>query len=194
MKELLRRAVGGDIAPQELRRRIRGDRGAEMRRRRGIVGLSLVGIASMGVVALYQTGVLRHLPGPPSRRPHFDSERVNGSDEAFGHGMPDGPVALAAHAANLAIAAAGAPERYRTRPWLPLLAALLSGAQAAVAARALLHRMPKEGRAWCAYCIADALTHVGTFALTLPEAARAGAALIRPAGEPPDDFRRRGML
>lgn len=194
MKELLRQAVGGDMAPQELRRRIRSDRGAEMRLRRGIVGLSLVGIASMGVVALYQTGLLRHLPDPPTRRPHFDSEKVNSSDEAFGYGMPDGPIALAAHAVNLAIAAAGPPGRHRTRPWLPLLAALLSGTQAAVAARYLFHQMPKVDRAWCPYCVADALTHFATFALTLPEAARAGAMLVRPAGDLPDDFRRRGML
>lgn len=194
MKELLRRAIGGDMDAQELRRSIQNDDSIEMRSRRGIVGVSLVGIASMGIVALYQTGILRHLPDPPTRRPHFHSDKVNMSDEAFGYGMPDGPIALAAHAVNLALAAAGPPDRHQLRPWLPLLAALLSGGQAAVAAKYLFHQMPKVDRAWCPYCVLDAATHFATFALTLPEAVRAGAALLRPARDLPDELRRHGAL
>jgi hypothetical protein len=33
--------------------------------------------------------------------------------------------------------------------------------------------MPKVDRAWCPYCVLDALTHFATFALTLPEARKA---------------------
>lgn len=176
-KTLMHRTLAGGLPPEELRRRVRSD-AEEMRWRRGIVGASLVGMAAMGVVSLYQTGVIRHLPDPPTRWPHFHSDKVNASPTAFGYGMPDGPITLAAHAVNLALAAAGPPDRYRRRPWLPLLASLLSGAQAAVAAKYLFHQMPYVDEAWCPYCVADALTHFATFALTLPEVAQAMGALV----------------
>lgn len=33
--------------------------------------------------------------------------------------------------------------------------------------------MPKVDKAWCPYCVVDALTHFATVALTIPEAAKA---------------------
>ena len=74
---------------------------------------------------------------------------------------------------HLALAAAGPQERHRRRPWLPIVASLLSGGQAAVAAKHLFHQMPYVDRAWCPYCVTDALTHFATFACTLPGSARA---------------------
>ncbi|HEY1228012.1 MAG TPA: hypothetical protein VGF26_11905, partial [Ramlibacter sp.] len=58
-------------------------------------------------------------------------------------------------------------------PGLPLRATLVAGAQANTAARYLFYTMPKVDKAWCPYCIVDALTHLATVALTLPEARRA---------------------
>ncbi|MGQ9364707.1 vitamin K epoxide reductase family protein [Azospirillum sp. ST 5-10] len=173
VKQVVHRSFAGRLPPQELRRRVQRGRGSEMALRRATVATSLVGMASMAAVTLFQTGVIRRLPDPPTRRPHFDTAKVNGSDEAWGYGMPDGPITLAMHAANLVLAAAGPPERVRTRPWLPIAAAVFSGAQAAVAAKYLFHTMPKVDRAWCPYCVTDALMHFGTFAFTLTEAAQA---------------------
>jgi uncharacterized membrane protein len=173
MKQLLMRMTSGEMEPQALRRSIQESNSPEMSARRAIVGVSLVGIASMAIVSLYQMGAARHLPDPPVRRPHFHSDKVNASTEAFGYGMPDGPLTIGAHAANIMLAAAGPDDRSRQRPWLPLLASLLSGLQAAVAAKYLFYTMPKVDKAWCPYCIADALTHFATFALTLPEAQKA---------------------
>jgi uncharacterized membrane protein len=173
MKQMLMHATSGELKPQQLRHAVQDDAGPEMRLRRGIFGVSLHGIASMAIVGLYQLGVIRHLPDPRTRRPHFHSDKVNASDEAFGYGMPDGPLTIAAHAFNIALAAAGPPNRYRKRPWLSLLATAASGAQAAVAAKYLFYTMPKVDKAWYPYCITDALTHFATFALTLPEARRA---------------------
>ncbi len=144
----------------------------EMFNRRAIVAVSLVGIVSTGLVSLLQISIVRRLPDPPTRKPRFDTLKVNTSDEAFGYGMPDGPLTLGLDAANLALAAAGPPDRYRIRPWLPVLASALSAIQASVAAKYLFYQMPKVDRAWCPYCIVDALTHFTTFALTLPEARR----------------------
>lgn len=173
MKQLLMQMTSGEMDPQALRRSIQQSNSPDMAARRAIVGVSLVGIASMAIVSLYQMGAARHLPDPPVRRPHFHSDKVNASTEAFGYGMPDGPLTIGAHAANIMLAAAGPDDRSRRRPWIPLLASLLSGLQAAVAAKYLFYTMPKVDKAWCPYCIADALTHFATFVLTAPEAARA---------------------
>ena len=166
--------------PARLRRDLHDDGSPELNLRRGVVTSSLLGMASMAIVSLYQTGILRRLPDPPLES--FDSDKVNASDTAYGYGAPDGTITLAAHAVNLALAAAGTADRAREQPWLPILASGLAGAQAAVAAKYLFYQMPKVERAWCGYCITDALTHLATFALTVPEAAKAVAHLRRSRG------------
>jgi uncharacterized membrane protein len=173
MHNYLMAATSGEMSPKELRREILTSRSPEMRNRRGIVGVSLAGIAAMAVVALLQTGIVKHLPDSPTKKPHFDSDKVNSSNEAFSYGMPDGPLTIAVQALNLALAAAGPPNRWKNRPWLPLLAAGLTIPQAIIAGRYLFHQMPKVEKAWCPYCIADALTLFATAALTVPEAAKA---------------------
>lgn len=170
---ILRWALSGEMQPQRLQRLIQTDRSRNMRLRRATATVSLLGMASMAIVTLYQTGRIRHLPDPPTRWPHFHSDKVNASKEAFGYGMPDGPITLLAHAVNLAIAAAGPPDRARSRPWLPLLAAALAAPQAAVAAKYLFHQMPYVDKAWCPYCVLDALAHFATFGLVLPETVEA---------------------
>lgn len=170
---LLMQMTSGDMSPRELERLIRHDDSRTMRCRRAIVGVSLVGIASMAIVSLLQTGIVRHLPDPPTDEPHFDTDKVNTSEEAFGYGMPDGPLTLAAHAVSLAIAAAGPPNRFEQRAWLPLLATALALPQAAIAAKYLFYQMPRVDKAWCPYCVVDALVHFATLALTLPEATKA---------------------
>lgn len=173
MKNLLMKITSGDMEPKELQRRIQNSQEPMMRYRRAIVGVSLVGIGVMAIVSLLQTGMVRHLPDPPVDKPHFDSDRVNSTEEAYSYGMPDGPLTLAAHATMLAIAAAGPPERYENRKWLPLLATALALPQSAIAAKYLFYQMPKVDKAWCPYCVTDALMHFATLALTLPEMAKA---------------------
>lgn len=173
MRELLMNATSVDLSPEELRDAIQNDRSPEMARRRAIVAVSLVGMASMAFVSLLQTGVVKKLPDPPTEWPNFDTKKVNSSKEAYSYGMPDGPLTLGLHAANLAIASAGPPDRYMDRAWLPVTATIVSGAQATIAAKYLFYQMPYVDKAWCPYCVVDALMHFATFALTLPESARA---------------------
>ena len=182
MKQLLMQATSGDMEPQELRRSIQEGDSAEMGYRRAIVAVSLVGIAAMGIVSLLQTGVVKHLPDPPVDTPHFDTDKVNGSKEAYSYGMPDAPLTVAAHAASLAIAAAGPEDRYEKRPWLPLLATALALPQAAIAAKYLFYQMPKVDKAWCPYCVVDALMHFATVGLTIPETLKAGRHLLANGG------------
>ena len=54
---------------------------ATMRRRRGVIGLSLAAAGSMALIALYQSGVIQHLREPPL--PKLDAGKVDASPEAF---------------------------------------------------------------------------------------------------------------
>jgi uncharacterized membrane protein len=179
VKQAMASAVAGELAshPQALREQIQHDDSGDMQRRRAIVAASLGGIASMVPVILYQTGIIKHLPDPPVG--NFHSDKVNGSETAFGYGGPDGPMSVLTHTLSMALAAFGGADRAEQRPWVPLAASALAGAQAGVAAVYLTYQMPKVDKAWCPYCITDAFMHMGTFALTLPEAKRALDSLRR---------------
>jgi uncharacterized membrane protein len=162
--------------PARLRHDIQTDRSRNMRLRRAAAATTLVGIAAMTLTSLLQFGLVRRLPDPPFG--NFDTKKVNSSDEAYGYGGPDSPVNIMAHSASLILAATGGPGRARTHPWLPLLAAAVELPQSLVAARYLLHQMPHVDRAWCPYCITDALSHFATLGLVLPEAVEAGRNLL----------------
>lgn len=147
-----------------------------MKRRRAIIGLSLVGAASMAAVSLLQTGMIRHLPDPPIKG--FNSDKVNLSETAYEFGLPDGTVSLASLAVNIPIAALGGTRRASEHPWVPLLAAGKAAVEA-VAAGWFFYQMPTKQKAWCAYCITGALASFSVFALTLPEAKKALTRLRR---------------
>jgi uncharacterized membrane protein len=155
----------------DLRAGIRYDLGRAMRLRRAAAATALVGIATMAATTLLQLGILDKLPELPFRG--FDTRKVNLSDEAYSWGGPDSPINILAHALSLTLAAIGPPDRARSQPALPLLAAAVELPQALIAAKYLFHQMPYVDRAWCPYCILDALTHFANLALVLPEAAEA---------------------
>lgn len=165
-------------SPQELSQQTRHDRSPNMRRRRGTVAVSLLGIGAMAFTTMLQMGLVRRLPDPPSRRVNFDTKRVNLSEEAFGYGGPDSPIVILMHAVNMVLASTGGADRARHHPWLPLLAASLAGAQSAMAAKYLFYQMPYVDEAYCPYCIADAFAHFATLGLVLPEAVEAAEELF----------------
>jgi uncharacterized membrane protein len=141
----------------------------DLRRRRAIIGLSLVGMAAMAPVSLLQTGIVRHLPDPPL--PRFHSDETNLSDPAYQFGVPDGTVALTSLAANLPLAAWGGKDRAKEQPLAPLGMAGKAFADAAGAAW-YFWQMLSGKQPWCPYCITAALVNFGVLALALPEAAR----------------------
>jgi uncharacterized membrane protein len=159
---------------QRLRRDLQEGQSGNLRLRRGIIGLSLLGMGAMAAVSLLQTGIVKHLPDPPLDG--FDSDKVNSSDTAYMLGVPDGPVSLASLAANVPLAAFGGINRTLERPWIPLLAAGKAAVEAVVASW-YFYQMPAKEKAWCGYCITGALANIGIFALTLPEAKEALANL-----------------
>ena len=165
----------GKLTPQQLRHQLQQEDTSDLRRRRGVIGLSLVGMASMTAVTLLQTGIVKHLPDPPFG--NFDSDRVNSSDTAYRLGAPDGSISLATLAANIPIAAFGGANRAQTKPWVPLFAAVKAAGEA-LAASWYFYQMPGKEKAWCGYCILGAVANIGIAALTIPEARKALAAVM----------------
>ncbi len=163
-----------DKNPQKLRRELQKSNESDLNLRRGVIGLSLVGMAAMTAVTLFQTGVVKHLPDPPIDS--FDSDKVNSSDTAYALGVPDGALSLASLAANIPMAAFGGENRAETMPLVPIAAAAKAIVEAAVAGW-YFYQMPTKEKAWCGYCIVGAMTNWGIAALTLIEAKRALKAL-----------------
>jgi hypothetical protein len=103
-------------------------------RRRGIVGLSIFSTCILGVVALYQTGILKRLP-PHSRL--FDPEAVHGSRLGFSMGVtaPDAVLGMASYATTASLAAIGDAEQWRTGRTLPIATAAKCIVDAALSSR-----------------------------------------------------------
>lgn len=171
-----RRALGTGLSPAQLRAQLQEGSTSDLKRRRGVIALSLFGMTSMAVVTLLQTGIVKHLPDPPSES--FDSDKVNSSDLAYQLGAPDGSLSLAGLAVNIPLAGFGGADRVRTQPYVPITAAIKSGLEA-LAASWYFYQMPAKEKKWCAYCIAGAVANIGVFALTLPEAIKAVSILRR---------------
>ncbi|MFC3688826.1 vitamin K epoxide reductase family protein [Aquipuribacter hungaricus] len=162
------------LSPSDLSQYLRTGRDPDLRRRRAVVGLSLLGLAGGQVVAAFQTGLLRRLPDPPGP---FDSDRVDSSDYAYRRlQTADGLLMLVSYAVTALLAGTGGPDRPSTRPLLPLLSA--GKVAVDVVTRVVLAREEwRENRALCAYCQAATVASVVSLPLVLPEARRSLAAL-----------------
>jgi hypothetical protein len=103
----------------ELSRQLRGEPAGFLKQRRAVVGLSLVAIGAMGLISLYQMGVIKHLPEP--RLTKLDADRVDASPEAYKRfSTPDAVLGLGSYAATMALAEMGGTDRARRHPWIPL--------------------------------------------------------------------------
>ena len=169
MREGVSEMITG-MSPQEVRTELTEGSSDALKRRRAIIGLSLVGLGIAAAASLLQTGIVKHLPDPPVG--NFDADEVMTSDEAYIFGIPDATLALAGLALNVPIAAYGSRDRAKGLAFVPVLAAAKSAAEAGAAAW-YFYQMATKKRAWCAYCIGAAAVYFGIFALTLPEAADA---------------------
>lgn len=139
-----------------------------LRRRRGIVALSLAAAGSMGLITLYQMGLIRHLPEPPLRR--FDADRVDASAEAYEKlSTPDAALGFASYGATLVLAAMGGSDRAVTKPWLPLALAAKSSFDVAQAAKLTWDQWAKH-RSFCSWCLLAAAATFATWPLAVVEA------------------------
>src|SRR3954451_6605544 len=149
--------------PRQLSEELRNSDDPALRKRRGIIALSALASASMGLIALYQTGVIRHLPDVPSK--WFDADRVDASDEAYSRfATPDAILGLGSYAATMGLAAIGGRDR---SPWLSRALTAKVLFDVANAAR-LTRDQWKNYRAFCIWCLIAA---GATFAM-LPLALR----------------------
>lgn len=158
------------MSPSEVRSELRDGTSPDIRRRRAIIGLSMIGLGVAAAASLLQTGVIKHLPDPPVG--NFDADRVMTSDPAYQFGIPDAAIALTGLAANVPLAAWGGTDRVKQQPLIPLIAAGKSAFEA-VAAGWYFYQMPTKLKTWCGYCVVSAAAYMAIFALTLPEAKKA---------------------
>ncbi|HVE64498.1 MAG TPA: vitamin K epoxide reductase family protein [Mycobacteriales bacterium] len=155
---------------------LRRGAGSFLEQRRRVAGLSLLSSASLGVVALYQYGLLRKVPEP--HLPGLDADRVDASGEAYSFlRTPDASVGLISYGVTLALAGMGKRDRAKTQPWLPLLLAAKVGLDT-VGALTLTAEQGTKHRRFCSWCTLSALATLAMVPQVLPEA-RAAARTLR---------------
>lgn len=106
------------MKPEMLSQELRTESGGFLELRRGIVGLAMVASGSMGLITLYQVGIIKHLPEPPLRG--LDADRVDASTEAYSRfSTPDGVLGLGNYVVTLGLAAMGERIARRSSPGFP---------------------------------------------------------------------------
>lgn len=153
------------VSAKQLSREWRTGTGATLRRRRGIVGLSLVASGSMSLIAAYQTGLIKHLPEPPLR--FFNADKVDASPEAYEKlSTPDAILGLGSYAMTMTLATMGGRDR---AAWLDLALAGKVAFDVANAAKLTIDQWTKQ-RAFCFWCLVAAGATFAMAPLVVPEA------------------------
>lgn len=161
----------------KLSRVLRKADGAHLRRRRRVLSLGLGAAGSMGLISLYQMGVIRHLPEPPL--PRLDADKVDASAEAYSwFSPPDAVLGLASYAGTLVLAAMGPPDRARVAPWIPLALAAKVAVDALQAGRLTVDQWTRH-QAFCGWCLLAAGLTFATVPQPIPEARAAWRTLRR---------------
>lgn len=166
-------ALPAQVLSHELRTR----RDPDLNRRRWVLGLSLVGVAAAKIVTLYQMGVVKRLPDLPVRP--FNATKVDAAPYAYSRlQTPDGALMLVSYALTAALAAAGSADRAERDPALPIALAAKTGFDSVSAVRLAAEEW-RDTKALCGYCQAATVASLLSFAIALPEAARAVRGLAR---------------
>lgn len=161
--------------PEQLSRDLRTTDSDTMRARRAVVALSLGSSACMGLIALYQLGVIRHLPEPPV--PGLDADTVDASGEAYQSlSTGDAFIGFVSYGVTMLLAAIGGPDRHRVHPVVPLALAGKAVADATQAAKLSVDQWVKH-RAFCSWCLLAAASTFAVLPMVWPEA-RAAARTI----------------
>ncbi len=152
----------------ELSRQLRTGQAPMLARRRKIVGLSLVSITSMSIIALYQMGIIKHLPEPSI--PYLDADKVDASAEAYSYfATPDAVLGMVSYGVTAALTAMGGADRAREQPWIVLALAAKVAVDAVGAGKLTVDQWTKH-RAFCSYCLIAATATFATVPLVIPEA------------------------
>ncbi len=107
------------LTPNQLGQDLREGSSEFLKRRRGIVGLSLFSCSVLGAVALYQIGIVKTLPEPRGRA--FNVKKVNGSGQAYAmFAIPDAFLGLVSYSVTACLAGLGSEKRWQTHPLMPI--------------------------------------------------------------------------
>jgi len=160
------------LAARRLSEEMRHDRSPEMRRRRWIVGLSLLGVAMGQAVSLYQTGIVRKLPdlkvGP------FDANRVDKAPYAYSRAeTPDALLMIVSYGITGVLAGMAGSDRARRRPWIPLALFAKTAYDSFIAAKLGTEEWRDE-RKLCLYCQVATLASFASLCLAAVDAFAAG--------------------
>ncbi len=143
--------------------------------RRRVVALSLVASASMGLITLYQMGIIDHLPEPHLGA--LDADKVDASGQAYALlKTPDAALGLASYALTLVLAAAGGADRAEAQPFLPLALGVKVAFDALWAA-VLTAEQGSKHRKFCSWCLLAAGATFAMLPAVVPETRRAWTAL-----------------
>jgi uncharacterized membrane protein len=144
---------------------LRNDHSKDLVRRRKVSLLSALGAIDFSVISLYQTGIIKHLPDIPS--PLFDSDKVNGSKDAYRFGVPDGPIGVVTYGLIMALASAGGSEKTDRAPAFDAaLGATVAGN--ALGAIFYLHNMIFKQKKICPYCVTGAAINIASAIIIAP--------------------------
>jgi uncharacterized membrane protein len=146
---------------------LRNDVDPDLEARRTVLKLSLFSAAMMGWIALYQTGIIRRLPGRSGT--WLDSQKVSASPEAYSmlH-TPDALLGVVSYAITAAIAAAGGKNRSSSMPWIPVGLAAKATADAAYALTLTRNEITRQ-RTLCVPCLATTLATLHVLPLAFTE-------------------------
>lgn len=152
---------------------LRRGTGDFLEQRRRIAGLTSLAATALGVVGLYQFGLIRRVPEPAL--PFLDADAVDASGEAYqALKTPDAALGLLSAGVTLVLAGMGDRDRARTMPWVPLALVSKTAADAGGGLYLLAEQITKH-RKVCSWCTVAALAQLATLPLALPE----GRAAIR---------------
>jgi hypothetical protein len=130
---------------------LRRGTGSFLEQRRRIAGQTSLASAAVGVVGLYQFGLIRRVPEPSL--PFLGADAVDASGEAYQElRTPDAALGLLGVGVTLVLAGMGDRDRARTTPWLPLALAAKTAGDAGAGL----------------YLLAEQLTKHRTYLATLP--------------------------
>ena len=149
-----------------IRQQLRQGQSASLKRRRKIALLSILGILDFIPISLYQLGIIRHMPDLPGKI--FDSDKANGSKDAYVMGVPDGPISLVLYALNIVLASVGGSRKSGRHPIFDLL---LGGAilGSVIGGISYMYNMIFKQQKACIYCITGALLNLAMLRSLIPE-------------------------
>lgn len=146
-----------------------------LRARRRTAVLQTGAVATLGLVGLYQFGVLRSVPEPSL--PGLDADRVDASGEAYRVlNTPDATIGIASAGISLVLAGMGGADRHEQRPWIPLALLAKSLADAAGGTYLFAEQVTRHKKI-CSWCTVSAGLLIATVPTVLPEARAAWRAL-----------------